>query len=55
MMKKYIMAEEATQTIITIDDHPLFRKGLADLIEMDDSLVLIGEAASGEAGLVLAI
>ena len=55
MMKKYIMAEEATQTIITIDDHPLFRKGLADLIEMDDSLVLIGEAASGEAGLALAI
>ena len=28
------MTEEATQTIITIDDHPLFRKGLADLIEV---------------------
>lgn len=42
-------------TIITIDDHPLFRKGLADLIEMDDSLVLIGEAASGEEGLELAL
>ena len=55
MMKKYTMTEEATQTIITIDDHPLFRKGLADLIDMDDSLLLIGEAASGEAGLTLAI
>ena len=55
MIKKYTMAEEGTQTIITIDDHPLFRKGLADLIEMDDSLVLIGEAASGEAGLALAV
>jgi two-component system nitrate/nitrite response regulator NarL len=43
------------QTIITIDDHPLFRKGLADLIEMDDSLALIGEAASGEQGLELAL
>ena len=43
------------QTIITIDDHPLFRKGLADLIDMDDSLVLIGEAASGEEGLQLAL
>jgi two-component system nitrate/nitrite response regulator NarL len=55
MNKKYIMTEEVTQTIITIDDHPLFRKGLADLIEMDDNLVLIGEAASGEEGLNLAI
>jgi len=55
MNKKYIMTEEVTQTIITIDDHPLFRKGLADLIEMDDSLVLIGEAANGEEGLNLAV
>lgn len=49
------MTENASQTIITIDDHPLFRKGLADLIDMDDSLALIGEAASGEEGLALAI
>jgi two-component system nitrate/nitrite response regulator NarL len=49
------MTEDVTQTIITIDDHPLFRKGLADLIEMDASLALIGEAASGEEGLALAI
>jgi two-component system nitrate/nitrite response regulator NarL len=49
------MTEDGTQTIITIDDHPLFRKGLADLIEMDDSLALIGEAASGEEGLALAV
>ena len=55
MTKKYTMTEEAIQTIITIDDHPLFRKGLADLLEMDDSLVLIGEAASGEEGLALAV
>jgi two-component system nitrate/nitrite response regulator NarL len=55
MNKKYRMIEETTRTIITIDDHPLFRKGLADLIDMEDSLVLIGEAASGEAGLALAI
>jgi len=49
------MTDNATQTIITIDDHPLFRKGLADLIDMDDSLALIGEAASGEEGLALAV
>ena len=44
---------EQQTTIITIDDHPLFRKGLADLISMDDQLVLVGEAASGEEGLEL--
>lgn len=55
MIKKYTMIEEVTQTIITIDDHPLFRKGLADLIDMDESLVLIGEAANGEEGLALAV
>ena len=49
------MTDEHSQTIITIDDHPLFRKGLADLIVMDDSLTLIGEAASGEEGMALAI
>jgi len=49
------MTQDGSQTIITIDDHPLFRKGLADLIDMDDSLTLIGEAASGEAGLALAV
>lgn len=49
------MTEDIVQTIITIDDHPLFRKGLADLLEMDESLALIGEAASGEEGLALAI
>jgi two-component system nitrate/nitrite response regulator NarL len=49
------MTEDGTQTIITIDDHPLFRKGLADLIEMDDNLALIGEAANGEEGLALAV
>ena len=45
---------DSTYTLITIDDHPLFRKGLADLIEMDDSLKLIGEAANGQDGLRLA-
>lgn len=41
-------------TLMVIDDHPLFRKGVADLIAMDDSLTLIAEAASGEQGFELA-
>lgn len=48
------MTESETTTLVTIDDHPLFRKGLADLIGMDPTLTLLGEAANGEEGLKLA-
>lgn len=40
--------------VVTIDDHPLFRKGVGDLIDMEDSLVLVGEAANGQDGLKIA-
>jgi two-component system nitrate/nitrite response regulator NarL len=45
---------EGVSTLIAIDDHPLFRKGVADLIEMEPQLEMIGEAASGEEGVALA-
>ena len=41
-------------TVIVIDDHPLFRKGVSQLIAMDDQLKLVGEASSGEEGVALA-
>lgn len=41
-------------TLIVIDDHPLFRKGVSQLIAMDDQLELVGEASSGEEGVKLA-
>jgi two-component system, NarL family, nitrate/nitrite response regulator NarL len=41
-------------TVIIIDDHPLFRKGVCQLIALNDELHLIGEASSGEEGLELA-
>ena len=40
--------------VLVIDDHPLFRKGVADLIAMEPALHLVGEAADGEGGLRLA-
>ncbi|PKM45644.1 MAG: two-component system response regulator NarL [Gammaproteobacteria bacterium HGW-Gammaproteobacteria-1] len=46
--------KDNTNTLLVIDDHPLFRKGVADLIAMDATLTLIGEAASGEEGFVKA-
>ena len=48
------MGNTEVSTLITIDDHPLLRKGIADLIDMDDSLQLVGEAADGEKGIELA-
>ncbi|MES9916628.1 MAG: two-component system response regulator NarL [Candidatus Thiodiazotropha sp. 4PDIV1] len=48
------MHDQEKYTLIAIDDHPLFRKGVSDLIDMDPDLQLIGEAANGEEGLLLA-
>ena len=48
------MHDADKHTILAIDDHPLFRKGVADLIAMDDSLALVGEAANGQDGLARA-
>lgn len=42
------------QTILIIDDHPLMRKGILQLIAMEDSLRVVGEAGDGQRGLALA-
>ena len=44
-----------TNSILLVDDHPLLRKGLKQLIDLEDELSVIGEAASGKEGLRLAI
>ena len=41
-------------SVICIDDHPLYRKGISDLLGMSDVLELVGEAANGQQGLELA-
>jgi two-component system nitrate/nitrite response regulator NarL len=45
---------ERPARVVVIDDHPLFRKGVADLIAMTESLELVGEAADGESGIRVA-
>lgn len=40
--------------ILIIDDHPLFRKGVVQLIAMAPHLAVVGEASSGEAGVEMA-
>lgn len=41
-------------TILMVDDHPLFRKGIRQLIEMEEDLAIAGEAKNGEEALALA-
>lgn len=38
-------------SILIVDDHPLFRQGLASILEGEPDFVLLGEAASGRAAL----
>jgi two-component system, NarL family, nitrate/nitrite response regulator NarL len=45
------MSEQATTTILLIDDHALFRASLRRLIEVKPGLKVIGEASNGREGL----
>ncbi|WP_062269569.1 two-component system response regulator NarL [Endozoicomonas arenosclerae] len=42
-------------SILLIDDHPLLRKGLAQLIDEEEGLKVVAEAGDGASGLKLAI
>ncbi|MDX1663305.1 MAG: response regulator transcription factor [Candidatus Promineifilaceae bacterium] len=41
-------------TVLIVDDHPMFRQGLRDLVESDPLFRVVGEAADGESALALA-
>lgn len=43
-----------TASILIIDDHPLLRRGVLQLLELEDDLVLVGEAGTPTEGLRLA-
>lgn len=40
--------------VLLVDDHPMFRKGVAQIISDDPNFEVVGEAASGQEGLDLA-
>lgn len=40
--------------VLVIDDHPLFRRGVCQLLAMENRFKVVGEASSGEEGLDLA-
>ena len=37
--------------LILIDDHPLLRAGLANLLEMESDFLVVGQASTGEEGI----
>ncbi|KGT93370.1 transcriptional regulator NarL [Erwinia typographi] len=47
------MKEEAA-SILLIDDHPMLRNGVKQLIELDDRLQVVAEAGNGAQGVALA-
>ena len=48
------MNDITPSTILLIDDHPMLRNGVKQLIALDTSLQVIGEASNGEQGVELA-
>ncbi len=48
------IASPPPYSILLIDDHPLLRRGVAQLLAMDADLQVVGEAAGGREGLELA-
>lgn len=49
------MNSDPKQSILIIDDHPLFRKGLMQLIQTAEEFDIVGEASGGKDGIALAL
>jgi|SRR5690554_4687961 len=48
-------ASETPASILIIDDHPLLRRGVAQLLELEDDLVLVGDTGKPQQGVQMAI
>lgn len=49
------MNPDTTQRLLVIDDHPLFRKAILQLVNMTGDFEVVGEASNGRDGLELAL
>lgn len=48
------IAPDTPVSILLIDDHPLLRQGIKQLVEMEDDMVVLGEASNAGDGIRLA-
>lgn len=48
------MPDTAPQRLLIIDDHPLFRRGVMQLVQMAGQFEVVGEASSGQEGIDMA-
>ena len=48
------MTDSAPQRLLIIDDHPLFRRGVMQLVQMAGQFDVVGEASSGQEGIEMA-
>ncbi len=48
------MSEQNVFEVLIVDDHPLMRRGIRQLLEIDDSFCVVGEASSGPEAISLA-
>ncbi|MDX1457471.1 MAG: two-component system response regulator NarL [Marinobacter sp.] len=46
---------DAPASVLLIDDHPLLRQGIKQLVEMEDDMEVIGEASNAQDGIALAL
>ena len=44
---------QTPKSILLVDDHPVFRKGLFSLLEDEDDMLVVGEAGDGQTALAL--
>jgi two-component system nitrate/nitrite response regulator NarL len=49
------MFEDKPATVMMVDDHPLLRKGLNQLLECESDLTVVAEASSGQEAIKLAL
>ncbi len=47
------MSNQEPATILLIDDHPMLRTGVKQLISMAPDITVVGEASNGEQGISL--
>ncbi len=52
-MAKPLMQDQQKTSLIIIDDHPLFRQGVIDVLRLEADFDVIADASNGEDGLAL--